>query len=466
MKQTQQRIAANKKEVGQKLNQLMAVQTKVGETKNQIAALRKKIARIEGNIAQVNDSISALTHDVDVLKQNSAKSLRDARQRRQSMSALAMVLSSKSFNEAMRRGSYLRELERSRVKSAKRLEANVAELAAKRVRLDSLHSQQGQAVKALERQQAGLEQQQNEMQALVDDLKRQGKTLEKELNERNQNLAKLNAELEKAIAEEQRIAAEEERKRIEAEQKRLAAEREAQRKAEEERQLAMQAERERQAKEEAQRKAEEEQSKKQDGKKPEAKADKNKKDNDRKSKDKKQDKKQKQKKSNQPAAPAKAPANEDVAVVAPASESVTVAPAAATFAKSKGKLLFPVSGKYTIVSQFGRNHYGDLSKVEIDNPGIDILTAPGSSARAVYPGTVSSIFNIDGYHHIVMVRHGEYLTIYANIEKLSVRKGESVKAGQQLGTIYGDASDDNRTVLHFEVRKERDKLNPLDWLQK
>lgn len=446
VKQTQQKLAANKKEVGQKLNQLMSVQTQVGETNKKITVLCGQIKRIEDNIGVVTDSIDKLSHDVDVLKQSSAKSLRDSRQRKQSMSALSMVLSSKSFKEAMRRGSYLQELERSRIKSTKRLERSVAELAAKKERLDSLRAQQARAVRSLETQQASLEKQQQEMQALVDDLKKQGSTLEQELKERNNSLQMLNAELEKAIAEEQRAAEEAERKRIEEEQKRIAAEREAKRKAEEERQLALQAEQQRQA--EAQAKTREEKDKK-----AAAEAD-------------KKNKKAKDKKAKEAVPVPKPTKNDNVVVAESERDTKTVAPAASTFAKSKGKLLFPISGQYTIVGQFGRNHYADLSKVEVDNPGIDILTVPGSSARAVYPGTVSSIFNIDGYHHIVMVRHGEYLTIYANIERLSVRKGESVKAGQQLGIIYSDPTDNNRTVLHFEVRKERQKLNPLEWLKR
>lgn len=459
VRQTQQKIAANKKAVGQKLNQLMSVQTQMDETGKKINGLRVQIRRIENNIGVVTDSIYRLQHDVEVLKQGSAKALRDSRKRRQSMSALSMVLSSKSFNEAMRRGAYLQELERSRAKSTMRLQHNVTELAAKKVRLDSLRSQQASAMKSLETQQSTLKTQQEEVQALVAQLKKQGSTLEQELKERNQSLQRLNAELEKAIAEEQRIAEEEERRRIEAEQKRIAAEREAQRKAEEERQLALKAEQQRKAEIEAQQaKAREEADKKAESDK------KNKKDKDKKTRDKKQDSKQKDKKQKTtPAVPT--PAKNDNAPMKEPDRTAASAPAS-TFAQSKGRLLFPVSGQYSIVGQFGRNHYADLSKVEVDNPGIDILTVPGSSARAVYPGTVSSIFNIDGYHHIVMVRHGEYLTIYANIERLSVRKGESVKAGQQLGVIYSDPGEDNRTVLHFEVRKERQKLNPIEWLQR
>ena len=64
-----------------------------------------------------------------------------------------------------------------------------------------------------------------------------------------------------------------------------------------------------------------------------------------------------------------------------------------------------------------------------------------------------------------MLRHGNYLTVYAGIDNLSVKKGDKVKAGQTLGSIYSDPDDSNRTVLHFEVRRERAKLNPEDWVK-
>lgn len=136
-----------------------------------------------------------------------------------------------------------------------------------------------------------------------------------------------------------------------------------------------------------------------------------------------------------------------------------------SFSSNKGRLLFPVAGKYNVVGRFGRSRHADLSRVEIDNPGIDIEIPAGGNARAVYDGMVSSIFFMDGYHNIVMVRHGEYLTVYANIDRLSVKKGDRVAAGQTLGHVYSDTSDNNRTILHFEVRRERDKLNPLEWVK-
>lgn len=134
------------------------------------------------------------------------------------------------------------------------------------------------------------------------------------------------------------------------------------------------------------------------------------------------------------------------------------------FPDSKGRLMMPVAGQYSIVGKFGRSTHANLSQVTVNNTGIDIEASKGAMARAVFPGTVSSIFNLDGFHSIVMVRHGEYLTVYANVVDLAVRKGDSVKGGQNLGRIFSDPEDSDRTVLHFEVRKEREKLNPLDWL--
>ena len=83
----------------------------------------------------------------------------------------------------------------------------------------------------------------------------------------------------------------------------------------------------------------------------------------------------------------------------------------------------------------------------------------------MYEGVVSSIFRLDGYHNIVIVRHGQYLTVYAGIDALTVKKGDKVKTGQTLGIVYSNQADDNRTRLHFEIRREKQKLNPAEWVR-
>ena len=117
------------------------------------------------------------------------------------------------------------------------------------------------------------------------------------------------------------------------------------------------------------------------------------------------------------------------------------------------------------MSHFGTNVHPDLPKVKVDNLGIDIEAQRGASVRAVFDGVVSSIFRLDGYHNVVIVRHGEYLTVYAGLDALSVRKGDKVRTGQAIGTVFCDADNDSRSLLHFEIRREKQKLDPAEWVR-
>lgn len=147
-----------------------------------------------------------------------------------------------------------------------------------------------------------------------------------------------------------------------------------------------------------------------------------------------------------------------------APDKQTAPPAESGFASAKGRLPMPVSGPAVIVSEFGRHTHGSLEKVEVQNNGIDIETSKGAYAVAVYPGVVTMVIVMDGYNNVVLVRHGEYLTVYAGIARLEVKKGQEVKAGQVLGSLYTDPATDH-TRLHFEVRHEKEKLDPAQWLR-
>lgn len=136
-----------------------------------------------------------------------------------------------------------------------------------------------------------------------------------------------------------------------------------------------------------------------------------------------------------------------------------------SFESNKGRLLFPVSGRYRIVRGFGRQKHPELEYVETDNSGIDIEASSGASARAIFDGKVSAIFKQPGFNTIVMVRHGSYLSIYANLTSLNVKVGDNVKANQRIGLIYADPEEGGKSILHFELRKERQKLNPTLWVK-
>ncbi len=137
------------------------------------------------------------------------------------------------------------------------------------------------------------------------------------------------------------------------------------------------------------------------------------------------------------------------------------------FAKNKGRLPFPLSGSYLIVGHFGPQQHPQLKYVKIDNKGIDIQTKPGTDARAVFTGTVTKVVVIPGYStHSVIVRHGNYLTVYSNLSSVYVKTGDAVSTRQALGKIASDASDGNRTVLNFQIWKETTKQDPEQWLDK
>lgn len=133
-----------------------------------------------------------------------------------------------------------------------------------------------------------------------------------------------------------------------------------------------------------------------------------------------------------------------------------------SFASNKGNLLVPVSGRYTIVSHFGVQQHKEASKVQTNNAGIDISVPQGTTARAVFTGVVSKIFVVPGYHNSIIIRHGNYLTVYANLSNVYVKAGQKVTTGQKLGTI---ATDEGKTILHFQVWYERNKQNPELWIR-
>ena len=107
-----------------------------------------------------------------------------------------------------------------------------------------------------------------------------------------------------------------------------------------------------------------------------------------------------------------------------------------------------------------------LKYVTTDNKGIYIQTAPNSDARAVYEGEVTQRFSIPGSNYTVIVRHGNYRTVYSNLTDIYVKVGDNIKARQAIGRIFVDNEDDNKSVLYFQVWKERDIQNPENWISR
>lgn len=134
----------------------------------------------------------------------------------------------------------------------------------------------------------------------------------------------------------------------------------------------------------------------------------------------------------------------------------------ANFEGNKGKLPWPVASG-VVTKKYGNNPHPTQSKVVVFNNGIDISTEQGANALCVFDGQVSTVFNT-GSTNVVMVRHGLYFTLYANLDKVFVKSGDKVKIGEKLGLIHTGAND-NITTLHFEVWNDKNNTNPEMWLK-
>lgn len=135
------------------------------------------------------------------------------------------------------------------------------------------------------------------------------------------------------------------------------------------------------------------------------------------------------------------------------------------FAANRGKLPMPISGAYIITSHYGQYAVEGLRNVKLDNKGIDIQGKPGAQARAIFNGKVAAVFKLNGLFN-VLIRHGAYISVYCNLASASVKQGETVSTKQSVGQIFSDGTDGGRTVLHFQLRREKEKLNPEPWLNK
>jgi murein hydrolase activator len=138
--------------------------------------------------------------------------------------------------------------------------------------------------------------------------------------------------------------------------------------------------------------------------------------------------------------------------------------ASGLFEQNKHRLPWPVE-RGVITDHFGVHEHPVLKNIQVKNNGVDISTAQGSIARAVFAGEVSKVFVVSGGNYAVIIRHGKYLTVYSNLVNVRVKSGDKVTVKQTIGTIGTDGEDD-KTVLKFQIWKENVKQDPEDWLAK
>lgn len=156
----------------------------------------------------------------------------------------------------------------------------------------------------------------------------------------------------------------------------------------------------------------------------------------------------------------------DVSIKKGTNETMPLTPAeqalSKDFSNNQGKLPWPVERGH-VVSPFGKHEHPLLKNVMIENNGVDIKTEAGADARTVFGGTVVSVFYLPTTQNCVIIKHGEFFTVYSNIETVMVKTNQTISTKQSLGKLHTDKNED-LTRVHLEIWKGKDKMDPELWL--
>jgi septal ring factor EnvC (AmiA/AmiB activator) len=133
----------------------------------------------------------------------------------------------------------------------------------------------------------------------------------------------------------------------------------------------------------------------------------------------------------------------------------------ASFEENKNKFPWPVEG---FVSQkFGRQMHPVLKGIVVQNDGVNIQTQQGENVRSIFNGEVSRVAFTPGLGNTIIIKHGDYFTVYTGLKDITVKQGQQVSTNQELGKVLSNS--DGISELRFQIRKNFDALNPQEWLR-
>ena len=135
------------------------------------------------------------------------------------------------------------------------------------------------------------------------------------------------------------------------------------------------------------------------------------------------------------------------------------------FSENKGKLPWPVE-QGVITSHFGIQKHPEFKYLTEDNIGIEITSSGKINARAIFNGVVAKVFSIPGANMTVILRHGNYLSVYSNLVNVKVKPGENVNTRQTIGEVFNDQKGNNAVLKFMIFENERKYLDPEIWIAK
>ncbi|NVO01464.1 MAG: peptidoglycan DD-metalloendopeptidase family protein [Bacteroidetes bacterium] len=135
-----------------------------------------------------------------------------------------------------------------------------------------------------------------------------------------------------------------------------------------------------------------------------------------------------------------------------------------SFEANKGILPWPLDNG-VVTGSFGEHPHPVLQGIKVKNNGIDISTNANANAKSVFDGVVTGIISIPGSNKAVIIRHGDFLSVYSNLSSVNVKSGEKIKVKQPIGTVFTN-TEEGKTELHFEIWNDKTLQNPTSWLSK
>lgn len=406
--ETESLLKNTKKDVGSQLNSLAALTGQIEERKRYILTMNKDVEAIERELSSLEQQLSKLRRDLTDKKKKYESSVQYLYKNKSIEEKLMFVFSAKSLEQTYRRMRYVREYATYQRIQGEEILKKQEQIAHKKAELQQVKSAKESLLKDRESEKAKLEAQEKDKRSMVANLQKKQKGLQGEINKKKREANQLNARIDKLIAEEIERA----RKRAEEE-----------------------------ARQEARRREEE-------ARKGESKGSQSGREKDTETA------------SSATSTPKKKAAPLDSYTMSRADRELSD-----NFINNRGKLPVPVSGAYIITSRYGEYAVEGLRNVKLDNKGIDIQGKPGAQARAIFNGKVAAVFQLNGLFN-VLIRHGNYISVYCNLSAPSVKSGDTVTTKQSIGQIFSDPNDGGRTVLHFQLRREKEKLNPEPWLNR
>lgn len=417
LESTSKMLNETKKSQRSSLNKLTIINKNIVERKTLINNIGKEINELDGEVQRLNQEKRLLENRLSTLKRDYARLVQEAHLNRSVYSKIMFVLSANSFDQSYRRLRYLQEYSDYRKQQVRKIENVKTQIVVKSDSLNKNKQTKVEVVKQKEVEANKLTNDEKKEKGMLTDLKKKEKKLMADLKKQQKIANDLNNKIARIIAEEIRKA---ELKR-KAEQERAAAEERKRLAAEEKRRLAA-------------------------------------------------EQKNKGTKSSTPSTkPSTKKEEKEFAASAPVqSASVSMLTKeekliSGNFSANSGRLPWPTD-KGFISGHYGVHPHPVLKHVTTNNKGVYIQTPSGTNARAVFEGEVTQRFSIPGSNNAVIIKHGEYRTVYANLTSIYVNIGDKVSAKQSIGKIYTDGDNDNKTELYFQIYKGRTLLNPEGWI--